>query len=129
GQAAPGGLELGAQRLDPGRRLRDRLVDRRQPALDVLPLRVERGRLAPELLGRAPQLRARVPHRQLAGLLLLLLGRLHVRLLLALDLLALLAQRAALGLELLEVLFRLDQRALGLAQLVLALLLEIGEAL
>src|SRR5690606_28116585 len=100
-----------------------------EPALDVLPVRVERRRLAPHVLGRPAHLGARVPHRQLAGLLLALLGRLDVGALLPLHLLALVAQGAALRLERAQLLLRLLERRLRLGDLVLALALDLAEPL
>ena len=101
-EAALRGVELGLRGVELRGRLADRALERREPAIDLLAIGLERGRLLAVLLGRAPQLLARLAHLRAAGLPIVVLGGLEVRLLPALELLALVAQRAALTLEVRE---------------------------
>src|SRR5690606_23227796 len=95
--------------------------------LHVLPLRLEGlGRL-PLLLGRLEPALAVVGELLLVGLRLVLLGRLQVSLLPALDRLALVAQPAPLRLEVRELLLGSFEGRLCLGDLGPAVLLDLGE--
>ena len=127
-EAALRGVELGLRGVELRGRLADRPLERRR-AGDRCPGARARARRLPcgaaRRCGAAPG--ACSPIARCAGLTIVVLGGLEVRLLAALELLALVAQAAALALEVRELALRLVDQALGLGQLRVALALDVDE--
>src|SRR5260221_8471682 len=126
-EAALGGVELGLAGVDARADLADRAIERAELAIDVLALGIERGRFAAMALGDAAQFLALIAERRGAGLAIVILGGLLVGPVAPLELFALVAQAAALGLEVRELATGLVDHALGLAHLRVALALDVDE--